>query len=131
MLSVATAGVVAAGLGVLYTQSADAASTLGASAAQKGRYFGTAVPASKLGDSKYTGIVNREFNMITPENEMKWDATEPSQGRFSYNGGDSILNYASSHGMRVPGTPCSGTRSSPAGRSRCPAAPCARPRSTT
>ncbi|MER5446661.1 endo-1,4-beta-xylanase, partial [Streptomyces sp. NPDC002764] len=44
------------------------ASTLGAQAAQSGRYFGTAVAAGKLGDSTYSGILDREFNMITPEN---------------------------------------------------------------
>ena len=42
-----------------------------------GRYFGTAISAGKLGDSTYTTIAGREFNMVTPENEMKWDATEP------------------------------------------------------
>ncbi|MEV7971481.1 endo-1,4-beta-xylanase, partial [Sphaerisporangium sp. NPDC088356] len=54
-----------------------AESTLGAAAAQSGRYFGTAISAGKLGDSAYTTIANREFNMVTPENEMKIDATEP------------------------------------------------------
>ena len=54
-----------------------AASTLGAAAAQSGRYFGTAIAAGKLSDSTYSTIANREFNMITAENEMKMDATEP------------------------------------------------------
>ncbi|MFC4588382.1 endo-1,4-beta-xylanase, partial [Sphaerisporangium corydalis] len=57
-----------------------AESTLGAAAAQSGRYFGTAISAGKLGDSAYTTIANREFNMVTPENEMKIDATEPNRG---------------------------------------------------
>ncbi|MFD1150272.1 1,4-beta-xylanase, partial [Saccharothrix hoggarensis] len=43
------------------TTSANAATTLGASAAQSGRYFGTAVAANKLGDATYVGILNREF----------------------------------------------------------------------
>ncbi|OPG01687.1 endo-1,4-beta-xylanase, partial [Microbispora sp. GKU 823] len=61
---------------VAVTVPADAAaSTLGAAAAQTGRYFGTAIAAGKLGDSAYTTIANREFNMITAENEMKIDAT--------------------------------------------------------
>src|SRR3954453_10711710 len=64
--------------------AATAASTLGASAAEHGgRYFGTAGAANKLGDSAYTTILNREFNQITPENEMKIDATEPNQNQFS------------------------------------------------
>ncbi|WP_308442770.1 endo-1,4-beta-xylanase, partial [Catellatospora bangladeshensis] len=48
-----------------------AASTLGAAAAQSGRYFGTAIAANRLGDSTYSTIAAREFNMITAENEMK------------------------------------------------------------
>ncbi len=41
------------------------ASTLGAQAAQSGRYFGTAVAAGRLGDGTYTGILDREFNSVT------------------------------------------------------------------
>ncbi|MEU4535533.1 endo-1,4-beta-xylanase, partial [Streptosporangium sp. NPDC023825] len=55
-----------------------AASTLGAAAQQSGRYFGAAISTSRLGDSQYTTIANREFDMITAENEMKIDATEPN-----------------------------------------------------
>ncbi|MEU4541334.1 endo-1,4-beta-xylanase, partial [Streptosporangium sp. NPDC023825] len=64
---------------VATTGPADAAaSTLAAAAQQSGRYFGTAIAAGKLGDSQYTTIANREFDMITAENEMKIDATEPN-----------------------------------------------------
>ncbi|WP_436531535.1 endo-1,4-beta-xylanase [Actinoplanes sp. HUAS TT8] len=102
LLAVATAGVVVtAGVSVMGT--AEAASTLGASAAQSGRYFGAAIAAGKLGDATYTGILNREFNSVTPENEMKWDATEPSQGRFTYTNGDRILNQGISMGAKVRG----------------------------
>jgi endo-1,4-beta-xylanase len=83
--------------------SAAAATTLGASAAEKGRYFGAAVAAGKLGDSTYVTILNREFNSVTPENEMKWDATEPSRGSFSYANADRIVNHARSRGMQVRG----------------------------
>ena len=80
-----------------------AASTLGAAAAQSGRYYGTAISNGKLGDSAYTTIAAREFNMVTPENEMKPDATEPNQGSFTFSAGDSVYNWATSHGMKVRG----------------------------
>uniref|UniRef100_UPI0031D2C07E endo-1,4-beta-xylanase n=1 Tax=Saccharothrix mutabilis TaxID=33921 RepID=UPI0031D2C07E len=74
--------------GLLVATSANAATTLGASAAQSGRYFGTAVAANKLSDSTYVGILNREFDMVTAENEMKIDATEPNQNQFTYGNAD-------------------------------------------
>ena len=80
-----------------------AASTLGAAAAQSGRYFGTAIAGGRLNDSAYSTIANREFNMITAENEMKQDATEPNQNQFSYANGDRIVNWALSNGKRVRG----------------------------
>ena len=93
-----------AGAAVLLAAPASgAASTLAAAAEQSGRYFGTAVAASKLGDSTYTGILNREFDMVTAENEMKMDATEPNQGQFSFGNGDRILNQARNQGKRVRG----------------------------
>jgi len=80
-----------------------AGSTLGAAAAESGRYFGTAIAAYKLSDSTYSTIADREFNMVTAENEMKMDATEPQQGVFSYSQGDQILNWATQHGKKVRG----------------------------
>jgi endo-1,4-beta-xylanase len=94
----------AAGAAVLVASPASgAASTLAAAAQQSGRYFGTAVAANKLSDSTYVNILNREFDMVTAENEMKMDATEPQQGRFSYTNADRIVNQARNQGKRVRG----------------------------
>ncbi|MFD9192357.1 non-reducing end alpha-L-arabinofuranosidase family hydrolase [Streptomyces phaeochromogenes] len=79
------------------------ASTLGAQAAQTGRYFGTAVAAGKLGDGTYSTILDREFNSVTPENEMKWDATERTRGSFTFGPADQIVNRATARGQRVRG----------------------------
>ena len=99
----AAAVVVAAGGVVALTSTAEAATTLGASAAATGRYFGTAVAANKLSDATYVGILNREFTSVTPENEMKWDATEPTQNQFSYTSADRIVAHARAQGMQVRG----------------------------
>jgi endo-1,4-beta-xylanase len=103
-LAIGAIGALAVAGAVIVTSSATAAaSTLGAAAAQSGRYFGTAIAASKLGDSAYTTIANREFNMVTAENEMKPDATEPSQGNFNFTNGDRIYNWAVQNGKQVRG----------------------------
>ncbi|SES09266.1 endo-1,4-beta-xylanase, partial [Lentzea xinjiangensis] len=100
---IATVAATALGATLIVTATANAATTLGAAAAQSGRYFGTAVAAGKLGDSTYVNILNTEFTMVTAENEMKWDATEPNRGQFSYSAGDRILNHAVGNGKRVRG----------------------------
>jgi endo-1,4-beta-xylanase len=97
------AAVAAVGVIMVMPNANAAASTLGAAAAQSGRYFGTAIAAGRLGDSNYTTIAAREFNMVTPENEMKPDATEPNRGQFNFSAGDQIYNWATQHGMKVRG----------------------------
>ncbi|GHF53589.1 beta-xylanase [Kitasatospora xanthocidica] len=86
-----------------FTSNSSAPTTLGAAAAGSGRYFGTAVATGRLGDPAYSGILDREFNMITPENEMKWDSTEPSRGSFNFGPADSIVSHASAHGQKMRG----------------------------
>jgi endo-1,4-beta-xylanase len=95
-----TAGVLAVALAV---PAVAAGSTLQAAAAESGRYFGTAIAANRLSDGTYSSIANREFNMITAENEMKADATEPSQNQFNFSSGDRILNWAKQNGKQVRG----------------------------
>jgi len=102
-LTVLAASITAGGVALAVAPSAEAATTLGASAAATGRYFGTAVAANKLSDSTYVGILNREFNVVTAENEMKIDATEPQQNQFSFTNADRIVNHALAQGMKVRG----------------------------
>ncbi|MEU3464739.1 non-reducing end alpha-L-arabinofuranosidase family hydrolase [Streptomyces sp. NPDC006733] len=97
-----SAAAVVAGIATLLPSSAGAAA-LGTQAAPSGRYFGTAVAAGKLGDSTYSGILDREFTMVTPENEMKWDSIEPSRGTFTFGPADQIVHHALAHGQRLRG----------------------------
>ncbi|WP_416905449.1 endo-1,4-beta-xylanase [Micromonospora echinospora] len=104
LVATGAAAVSAALLMSLLPNSAHAAeSTLGAAAAQSGRYFGAAVAANKLSDGVYTTILNREFTSVTPENEMKIDATEPQQNQFTFGNADRIVNHALNRGMKVRG----------------------------
>ncbi|WP_433453161.1 endo-1,4-beta-xylanase [Streptomyces sp. CA-142005] len=100
-LLVGVLGVAAALVPPSAAQAAE--STLGAAAAQSGRYFGTAIASGRLGDSTYTSIAAREFNMVTAENEMKIDATEPQRGQFDFTSGDRVYNWAVQNGKKVRG----------------------------
>jgi len=81
----------------------EAATTLGSAAAASGRVFGTSVQASLLSNSQYNSVLSTQFNGVTPENEMKWDTTEPSQGSFNFGNADQVVSFAQSHNMKIRG----------------------------
>ncbi len=103
LLSVLLSASVVAGLTLAFTGAAHAGTTLGASAAEKGRYYGAAVGTYKFSDRTYMSVLNREFNSLVAENEMKWDATEPQRGVFNYGAGDRIVSHARANGMSMRG----------------------------
>jgi endo-1,4-beta-xylanase len=66
-----------------------------------GRYFGSDMTGNLLSQSTVTQLQSQQFNMVTPGNEMKWDTTEPSNGRFNFAPGDQIVSYAQANSERV------------------------------
>ncbi|HEY6798957.1 MAG TPA: endo-1,4-beta-xylanase, partial [Kineosporiaceae bacterium] len=80
-----------------------AGDTLGGAAASTGRYFGAAVDANRLRDPQYTATLDANFTAVTPENAMKWDATEPVRGTFTFDGADMVFDHATRRGMKVRG----------------------------
>jgi len=78
--------------------------SLRALASKVGLRIGTAVDMAKLNvDPSYTGLVADQFNVVTPENVMKWDTTEPSPGVYNYTQGDQLVAFARQHGQLVRG----------------------------
>ncbi|MFC8230369.1 endo-1,4-beta-xylanase [Streptomyces sp. NPDC057287] len=77
--------------------------TLHELAAAQGRYFGSATDNPELPDAAYAAVLGSEFGQITPGNSMKWDTTEPAQGRFDFAKGDVITDFAAQHGQTVRG----------------------------
>jgi endo-1,4-beta-xylanase len=103
ILSMAAFAVAGVTVAVVNAPPSGAATTLGAAAAEQGRVFGTAVAANLLAEQQYTDILDTEFTGVTPENEMKWDATEPSPGTFQFATADAIVNRALDQDMVVRG----------------------------
>ena len=68
-------------------------------------YFGTATDNPELTDQPYVAILNdaQMFGQITAANSMKWDATEPEQGVFTFTQGDQIAALATNEGRLLRG----------------------------
>jgi endo-1,4-beta-xylanase len=82
----------------------EAPETLRDAVSGTGFRIGAAVADSPLNnDSSYRATLAREFNAVTPENAMKWDAIEPSRGQFSFAAADRIVSAARQNGQDVYG----------------------------
>jgi endo-1,4-beta-xylanase len=67
------------------------------------RRIGTALMSARLSNAKVSALVVREFDSLTPENEMKWEAIEPQPGRFNFDAGDKLVAFAGANGIRMRG----------------------------
>ena len=78
--------------------------TLRSLAQSHGIYIGTAVSTGALQkEDQYETILASEFNMVTPEVSMKFDATEPEHGHYAFHEGDILVAFAKAHTMQVRG----------------------------
>ena len=68
-----------------------AAQTLRQAAEKIGLLVGTAANPALFSQSEYSRTLADEFNMIEPENAMKWRATEPARGVFDFRAGDRVV----------------------------------------
>ena len=65
---------------------------------------GSAVRLATLrSDARYRDTFLREFDSLTPENEMKMQALQPRRGRFDFAAGDELVRFARRNGKAVRG----------------------------
>ncbi|PKY01159.1 putative endo-1,4-beta-xylanase C [Aspergillus campestris IBT 28561] len=67
------------------------------------KYVGTCADGALLTSAENEPILKANFGQLTAENSMKWDATEPSQGAFNFDGGDALMEYATANEKLVRG----------------------------
>ncbi len=91
------------------TDAFAADSTLSELAAARGRFVGSILNSEWFNNSLgsdatiYESTHKANFNIVVAENEMKFDATEPNRGSFSFTKGDKLMAYAAANGMQVRG----------------------------
>jgi endo-1,4-beta-xylanase len=73
------------------------------SATSTGLLIGTAVRPSLFSDAAYSATLAREFNMIEPEDVMKWWVVRRDAGAFDFREGDEVVRFAHAHSMKVRG----------------------------
>ncbi len=77
--------------------------TLREAALARNILVGAAVRPSLFSEAAYSATLAREFNMVEPEDAMKWWTVRPNAGTFDFREGDEVVRFAQAHGMKVRG----------------------------
>ncbi|MGC2329220.1 MAG: endo-1,4-beta-xylanase [Candidatus Sulfotelmatobacter sp.] len=68
-----------------------------------GILIGTAVRPSLFSEAAYSATLAREFNMVEPEDAMKWRVIRRNLDSFDFRQADEVVGFAQVHGMKVRG----------------------------
>ena len=88
---------------------APAQTTLREAAAQRAIAIGAAANADEFGipnrlnETAYANALATQFNMLEPENAMKWNPIHPSQNTYNFAPADQLASFAAARGMLVRG----------------------------
>jgi endo-1,4-beta-xylanase len=74
-------------------------------AQRSGMLVGTAVRPAQLTEAAYAATLAREFNMLEPEDAMKWEVLRPDSQSFDFSQADRLVDFATRHDMKVRGDP--------------------------
>jgi endo-1,4-beta-xylanase len=72
-------------------------------ARSSGMLIGTAVRPAQLSEAAYASTLAREFNMVEPEDALKWEVVHPEPQSFDFAQADQIVDFAARRGMKVRG----------------------------
>ncbi|KAJ8522652.1 hypothetical protein ONZ45_g773 [Pleurotus djamor] len=67
------------------------------------KFWGSAADPNTLNIAANAAVLRSDFGQVTPENSMKWDATESSRNTFNFNNADTLVNWAVQNGKQIRG----------------------------
>jgi endo-1,4-beta-xylanase len=88
---------------VYFAFAAPAPETLRDAAQHSGILIGTAVRPAQLSEPAYAATLGREFNMLEPEDALKWEVLRPDPQSFDFRQADQLIDFATRHNMKVRG----------------------------
>ena len=77
--------------------------TMREAAQSTGILVGTAVRPSLFSEAAYSATLAREYNLVEPEDAMKWRTLRPDAGTFNFREADEVVRFAQAHTMKVRG----------------------------
>src|SRR5579864_3210026 len=76
---------------------------------QRGLLVGAAADADEFGhpnrllEPAYAATLGSQYNMLEPENAMKWESIHPAQTTYNFEPGDALVAFAQAHQMQIRG----------------------------
>jgi endo-1,4-beta-xylanase len=88
---------------VMVATAAAPPSTLRGAADRSNVLVGAAVRPTLFSEAAYSATLAREFNMVEPEDAMKWWTLRQREDEFDFREGDAVSRFAEAHAMKVRG----------------------------
>lgn len=79
------------------------AQSLRDAAEHSGILIGAAVRPAQLSEPAYATTLSREFNLLEPEDALKWEVLRPDPQSFDFSQADQLVDFALRHKMKIRG----------------------------
>ena len=90
-------------VGLLLTTQVFSEEGLRVLAEKKKIWIGTSITEGQLNDVDFIELVKKNYNYLTPENELKWENVHPTRKVYNFKKADKIVEFALSNKMKVRG----------------------------